>query len=123
MAIEEYVKRLQGVLSFELIWAKDDEHLERLVDKEQQRTLCLDLCGKAMDSETFSQYITHQFQVGGSKLSFVIGGAEGLPASFKQRYPLISLSPMTLTHQCTRLILIEQIYRALEIARGSKYHK
>ncbi len=123
MAIEEYVKRLQNTLSFEFVWAKDDEQLERLVEKEALSIFCLDVSGKTMDSESFSQYVVDQFQKGGTKLSIVIGGAEGLPPYMKKKYPLISLSPMTLTHQCTRLILVEQIYRAFEIARGSKYHK
>lgn len=123
MAINEYVKRLQKTLSFEFIWARDDEQLERLVEKEAIPIICLDVLGKMMDSESFSQFIVDQFEKGGAKLSIVIGGAEGLPPNMKKKYPLISLSPMTLTHQCTRLILVEQIYRAFEIARGSKYHK
>lgn len=123
MAIGEYVKRLQKVLSFEFIWAKDDVQLERLVEKESGEIICLDVLGKMHDSESFSDYIISAFERGGSKLSIVIGGAEGLPSYMKKKYPLVSLSPMTMTHQCTRLILIEQIYRGLEIARGSKYHK
>jgi 23S rRNA (pseudouridine1915-N3)-methyltransferase len=122
MAINEYKKRLQATLSLEFIWAKDDEQLERLVEKEQH-VICLDVFGEMMGSEQFSKYMMDQFEKGGSKVSIVIGGADGLPSNMKKKYPLISLSLMTLTHQCTRLILVEQIYRAFEIARGSKYHK
>ena len=57
-------------------------------------------------------------------MTFVIGGAEGIPPALKAKAKaLISLSRMTFTHQITRLILVEQVYRALEIERGSAYHK
>jgi len=60
----------------------------------------------------------------GSRIAFAIGGAEGLPPQIiKQAAYILSLSPLTFTHQITRLILIEQIYRALEIEKGSQYHK
>jgi 23S rRNA (pseudouridine1915-N3)-methyltransferase len=62
---------------------------------------------------------------GGSRLSFVIGGAEGLPSELKntQKLSLLSLSALTFTHQFARIILMEQIYRASEIRKGSAYHK
>lgn len=53
-----------------------------------------------------------------------IAQAEGLPPELKQdRSRLVSLGRLTLTHQMARLILIEQIYRATEIRKGSGYHK
>ena len=64
-----------------------------------------------------------QLEKGGARITFAIGGAEGFSEEVKKSYPLISLSPLTFTHQMTRLILIEQIYRATEILKGSKYHK
>ncbi len=121
-AIKEYIKRLSQTLEMEFIWAKDDDGLIKLVNKEDN-VVCLDPQGKMYTSEQFSEFILDRFEKGGSRLSLVIGGAEGLPPEFKLKHPLISLSKMTFTHQCTRLILIEQIYRAFEISRGSKYHK
>ena len=60
----------------------------------------------------------------GARCTFVIGGAEGLTLKMRQNATaLISLSPLTFTHQITRLVLLEQIYRAFEIKRGSHYHK
>ena len=60
----------------------------------------------------------------GARLSFVIGGAEGLSKEVSEKaLAKISLSKLTFTHQLTRLILIEQIYRAYEIDKGSQYHK
>lgn len=121
-AIAEYLKRLQHTASIEFVWAKNDEQLIALVEKEET-VVCLDALGQMMDSEKFSSFLIKQLETGGSRLSFVIGGAEGLPASFKKKYPLISFSLMTFTHQIIRLILVEQIYRGFEISKGSKYHK
>ncbi|MEC7839385.1 MAG: 23S rRNA (pseudouridine(1915)-N(3))-methyltransferase RlmH [Chlamydiota bacterium] len=121
-AIEEYLKRLTPILEVSFTYVKDDEQLIKAVSKESN-VVCLDVLGKMMSSESFSEFIHKKFLEGGSRLTLVIGGAEGLPSSFRSKYPLISFSLMTFTHQCIRLILIEQIYRAFEIAKGTKYHK
>jgi 23S rRNA (pseudouridine1915-N3)-methyltransferase len=70
-----------------------------------------------------ASFLSAQWEEAGSRLQLVIGGAEGIPIQLKQNSPLISLSPLTFTHQITRLILIEQLYRAVEIQKNSKYHK
>lgn len=121
-ALDEYVKRLKSVLSIEFIWAKNDEQLIHYAEKEPL-IICLDVQGASLNSEQFSSFIQRKFQDGGSRLAIVIGGAEGLPIELKEKCELISLSPLTMTHQIVRLVLIEQIYRALEIAKGTKYHK
>lgn len=121
-AIAEYLKRLQNQVSIEFVFSKTDEQLLAQAAKEDN-LICLDAGGQMMDSERFSTFLLKKFEEGGARLAIVIGGAEGLPAALKNNYPLISLSPMTFTHQVVRLILIEQIYRAFEIAKGSRYHK
>lgn len=121
-ALDEYIKRLQNHVAIEFIWCKTDDQLQALAAKEPL-LVCLDSGGQMMDSAQFSTFIMKKFEEGGSRLSIVIGGADGLPPSLKSHYPLISLSPMTFTHQVVRLILVEQIYRAFEIAKGSRYHK
>lgn len=121
-AIQEYTKRLQPTMSIEWIWAKDSSHLVELVRKEPF-VICLDPAGQMHKSEQFAAYLQQAWISGKSRLVFVIGGAEGLPIDLKKNYPLISLSSLTFTHQLTRLILIEQIYRAMEILKGSDYHK
>jgi len=121
-AIAEYIKRLQGDISFEFVWAKDDAQLVALAQKEPH-LICLDAAGKAFTSEQFAHFLEDQWQRGGSRLTIVIGGAEGLPLQLKAKSVLVSLSPLTFTHQIARLILIEQIYRTHEILRGSPYHK
>lgn len=122
IAIAEYLKRLQSSTVIEFVFVKNDEQLEALVEKEEA-VVCLDSTGQMMTSEKFSSFLIKQLETNGSRLAFVIGGAEGLPPNLKKKYPLISFSPMTFTHQIIRLILVEQIYRAIEIDKGSRYHK
>lgn len=80
-----------------------------------------------MNSQAFSEFVFSKLEEGGSRLTFVIGGAEGLPPGLKNKPPQggakLSLSNMTFTHLWARALLAEQIYRASEIRRGSKYHK
>lgn len=80
-----------------------------------------------MDSLAFSEFVFSKLEEGGSRLTFVVGGAEGLPPGLKSKPPRggakLSLSSMTFTHLWARALLAEQIYRASEIRRGSKYHK
>ncbi len=118
-ALDEYTKRLKPHLSLEWHLAKNSDQLSTLLEKETHY-ICLDIKGAAFSSEEFSEW----FQKTGSRLSFVIGGAEGLSEAIKAKAALkISISPLTFTHQLARLILIEQLYRALEIEKGSSYHK
>jgi 23S rRNA (pseudouridine1915-N3)-methyltransferase len=122
-ALNEYERRLKASLLFEWILAKNDEHLKQFLEKEEH-FICLDPKGKQYSSEEFSSFLMRAFRDCNSRLVFVIGGAEGVPQGLKDKAKSqLSLSKMTMTHQITRLILIEQIYRALEIERGSAYHK
>jgi 23S rRNA (pseudouridine1915-N3)-methyltransferase len=121
-ALEEYIKRLKPVLDIEFIWAKNDAQLLTLIEKKTSY-ICLDANGKQMDSPEFSQYVLTKFEESGTRLTFVIGGPEGLPLKLKNHRETISLSRLTMTHQIVRLVLLEQIYRAFEIAKGTPYHK
>jgi 23S rRNA (pseudouridine1915-N3)-methyltransferase len=121
-AITEYLERLRSMVTFSFVWAKDDRQLIALADKESL-LLGLDPAGTLMSSEKFTSFFAEQIIEGGARASFVIGGPLGLPMVLREKIPLISLSPMTFTHQMTRLILTEQIYRAVEILKGSPYHK
>jgi len=122
-ALSEYEKRLQSLVSFEWALAKNNEQLERLIEK-CEHFICLDPMGTQYTSEQFSLELIRSLTEGGSRFGFVIGGAEGIPASIKKRARgLLSFSKMVFTHQISRLILVEQIYRALEIVKGSRYHK
>lgn len=121
--IAEYTKRLKPVASFEWILAKNLEQLEHLLESESS-FFALDPLGKAFTSESFAKWIETTLVQEGSRLSLVIGGSEGLSDQLRKRAKLLfSLSPLTFTHQMTRLILLEQVYRAFEISKGTAYHK
>lgn len=58
------------------------------------------------------------------KINFLIGDADGIPSDIKDKSNLLlSLSPLTFPHELARLILIEQIYRAISISNNSPYHR
>lgn len=121
-AIKEYEKRLTGLLHFDFIWVKDDRQLVELAEKERDY-ICLDPTGQLLTSEEFATFVVQAWEERGARLTFIIGGPEGIPKKLKSDRHSISLSPMTFTHQMTRLILVEQIYRAIEINKKSNYHK
>ena len=88
--------------------------------------ILLDPLGKMCTSELFSEKMYQWLEEGGSRLTFVIGGAEGLPDDLRARegkQGMLSLGMLTFTHQFARILLMEQIYRASEIRKGSGYHK
>ena len=58
------------------------------------------------------------------KINFLIGDADGIPSDIKDKSNLLlSLSPLTFPHELARLILLEQIYRAISISNNSPYHR
>ena len=58
------------------------------------------------------------------KINFLIGDADGIPSDIKEKsHLLLSLSPLTFPHELARLILLEQIYRAISISNNSPYHR
>jgi 23S rRNA (pseudouridine1915-N3)-methyltransferase len=122
-ALDLYETRLKPCISFEWILTKTNEQLKQFLEKEAN-FICLDSTGKQYSSEEFSAFFTKSIRETHSRLSFIIGDAKGIPISVKTKAKsLLSLSRLTFTHQITRLILMEQIYRAIEIEKGSSYHK
>lgn len=83
--------------------------------------ILLDPAGRALDSAEFTRII-EETEREGRDIVFVIGGADGLPPAWKPRADiLLSLSPLTMPHELARVILAEQIYRALTTLRGHPY--
>ncbi len=77
--------------------------------------------GKTFNSQEFSSLLLNYEN---RKISFLIGDADGLSNDIKSNSDLIlSLSPFTFPHEIARLILIEQIYRAVSISQNSPYHR
>jgi 23S rRNA (pseudouridine1915-N3)-methyltransferase len=83
--------------------------------------ILLDPAGRALDSSAFTKLIDKSEREA-RDLIFIIGGADGLPAPWKPRADvLLSLSPFTMPHELARVIVAEQIYRALTTLRGHPY--
>ena len=80
--------------------------------------------GKGMSSRRLAGYLERLGTYGHEGVAFVIGGSEGLAESLLKsaRYRL-ALSPMTLSHELARVVLLEQLYRAGTIMRGEPYHR
>ena len=84
--------------------------------------LCIE--GKTCTSEELSRRIIDFGVAGKSAVTFLIGGSFGLDAALKQEADWrLSMSPMTFPHHMARVMLLEQVYRAYQIAEGTKYHK
>ena len=109
-AIEEQIKRKEG----EAILAKI---------REGDLVVCLCIVGQQMDSVRLSRRLTELSDTG-RRVVFVIGGSLGLAEAVVARAQLrLSFSPMTFPHQLARVMLLEQVYRAMKIAAGERYHK
>lgn len=121
-ALDEYTKRLIPYVSIEWALFKSDEELEKALFLEKNLIL-LDPQGKLVDSPEFSRLLLGQFTKGGASLSLGIGGPDGFSEKCKEKRLLLSLSPLTFTHQMVRLLLLEQIYRAFQIEKKSPYHR
>lgn len=84
----------------------------------------LDERGQTFSSKGLAGFLQHHQVQGTRVLQFVIGGTLGLADSMLKNASLVlSLSKMTFTHQLSRLILLEQLYRAFTILKGEPYHK
>ena len=140
--IEEYLGRIKPYSQIEIVEVNDEpiadnphpSDIKKAIDIEGKRILKLlktneyliglDLNKKELNSPQFADYLNEKLVLGGSNISFVIGGSYGLSDELKNRCnDSISLSKMTFLHQMTRLILLEQIYRAFKINRNETYHK
>jgi 23S rRNA (pseudouridine1915-N3)-methyltransferase len=94
--------------------------LKRLPD--DAFVVALERTGKEMSSVAFSELLTSEGDAG-AHVVFVIGGAAGLDATVLARARRkISLSEMTFTHEMARVIMLEQLYRAMTIIAGKAYH-
>lgn len=101
---------------------KEGEKLLRHV-RQGSYLFVLDVGGKLISSEEFAAAFEAIALHGCSELSFIIGGPFGLSDQVRKRADAcISFGRITLTHQMIRLLLLEQIYRAIKISRHEPYH-
>ncbi len=84
--------------------------------------IALDEAGKTFDSQKFAQLLKREGE-SGRIITFVIGGPLGLSAETKAAaHLMLSLSPLTMPHEMARVVLLEQLYRAMTILSGKTYH-
>ena len=84
--------------------------------------MCIE--GQTCSSEALSKKLAAFALEGKSKVAFLIGGSFGLDETLKKQADWrLSMSPMTFPHHLARVMLLEQIYRACQIAEGTRYHK
>jgi 23S rRNA (pseudouridine1915-N3)-methyltransferase len=118
---DEYVERARRHLPVEVIEVADDAGLTRGLPAGAE-IVALEPGGVGWTTAEFTQYLDKRMVQGARAVVFLIGGADGLlPATVKQAKLRLSLSPMTLPHRLARVLLCEQIYRALSVIRGEPY--
>jgi 23S rRNA (pseudouridine1915-N3)-methyltransferase len=106
---------------------RSEDALIAALDRERARTapvvVLLDERGKQMSSEAFAAWLGRERDAGRQLLVFAIGPADGWSAQRPRADLLLSLGPMTLPHELARVVVCEQIYRALTILNGHPYHR
>jgi 23S rRNA (pseudouridine1915-N3)-methyltransferase len=95
---------------------------KKFLDDGKTRVFLLDERGKLSTSREFAASLSALCDQGVQRFVFVIGGAYGFPDALRSRFPLLSLSKLTFPHDLARLVLAEQVYRALQILKGGAYH-
>ncbi len=134
----EYLQRIKGSFQVELVelGMESPESMKpaELQAREAQEVLkktksydylvVLDERGKEMTSKALSEFVQARMNSGIKSVCFVIGGAYGFSEKVRQEADLIlSLSTLTFPHQLTRMLLVEQLYRAHTLIKGISYHK
>lgn len=138
--IAEYTKRLAPFAKVDIIEQTEEKVPDRpsqkdvaaVLEKEGEKLLrfrkdgvmvLLDTKGQELSSTDLAEWIRKKTISGTSHFHFVIGGPYGNGNNLRREADLrLSLGPMTLTHQMARLILTEQLYRAMKIIRHEPYH-
>ncbi len=136
--IEEYKKRLNFYIKFEIDLIPDLKKTKNLSEEQQKKKegeliinklsatdvlIVFDEKGKQYTSVEFSQYLQKKMNSGIKQLVFVIGGPYGFSdAIYAKASGKISLSKMTFSHQMVRLFITEQIYRGFTILKNEPYH-
>lgn len=110
-AQQEQVRRAEG-----------ERILAKIAPEERVVALCID--GKRHDSLGWAAHWCEQMNRGAGKWCFVIGGSLGLSQEVRKRADeKLSFSDFTFCHQLMRVVLLEQIYRAMKILNAEAYHK
>jgi 23S rRNA (pseudouridine1915-N3)-methyltransferase len=131
--IHDYIARISKYVKSEIIETQAGKMPFRANDEEKKivaRTpsssyiILLDIKGKMLDSEKLAVKIEQLFLSGRDCVVFIIGGEQGSTKWLQEKSDmLLSLTPLTITHEMARLLLLEQVYRGLTIINKHPYHK
>lgn len=136
--IEEYRKRINFYIAFEMNTTPDIKNTKTLSEKEQKKlegekllkwlqpsdhVILLDDKGKQYSSVEFARYLEKKSFLAAKRLVFIVGGPYGFSEEMRERAnETVSLSQMTFTHQMVRIVFTEQLYRAMTILQNEPYH-
>lgn len=125
-ACNEYEKRLRK--PYEVTWEfiEEEKLKKRLAEwpfkRGQDFVICCDERGKNISSDEYSSLLSEAF-LKGQDVVILIGGAYGFDDFIRERADFVwSFSKLVFPHALARVMVMEQVYRAQEIAKGSKYH-
>ena len=127
-----YKKRINLKIDLKEIKTFNFEEKKKLLFEKNQITkhlkptdyvVVLDKDGKMLSSKDFSVFLKKKMSERTKRICFLIGSELGLDLSLKKSCHIISLGRKTWPHLMVRIMLIEQIYRSLEIIKNSSYHK
>lgn len=120
---EEYAQRLRRHFPLEIIEVKEASDVNGRI-AGRQHVVVLDERGREPTSKELAQRLATWMSSGLGGITFIVGGADGLrPETVAKANEQLSLSRLTLPHRLARLVLLEQLYRALSIVRGEPYHR
>lgn len=117
-----------GKSSVEAPLFRTEEAFWDAVERETTRTapslVLLDERGRQMDSERFAAWLERERDAGRQFIIFAVGPADGWASAQRSGAAIqLSLGPMTLPHELARVVICEQVYRALTILKGHPYHR
>ena len=123
--IDDYSARIKRFLPLDIVELRDTRSEEEKILaalNPSDRVVILDEKGKAWTSADFAGFVSKHMNEDPRRLTFVIGGHAGLGGAIKKRADAAwSLSPLTFTHDIARMVLLEQLYRALATIHNHPY--
>jgi 23S rRNA (pseudouridine1915-N3)-methyltransferase len=134
--IDDFLERLRRFVPIDITEIRDpkagDDRRQLAAEEEKllaaldanDRVVVLDAAGQSWSSQQLAGFVGKHLGIDPRRLTFVIGGYGGMSEAVKSRADVrLSLSPLTFTHEMTRFLIVEQLYRAMCILKNHPYSK